>query len=381
MPIDFPNSPTLNQTYTYNNKIWVWNGTSWTNALSSATAVPANAGGTGLSSFAVGDILYASSATALSSLPAGTSGYVLATNGASTAPSWQNHMPTGTILMYITSSAPTGWVNCDGTALDRTTYANLFSSIVPSRGTVTLTIASPCVVTLSSHGFISGDSIYLTTTGALPTGLTANTLYYVIFVDANTFRLASSYANAIAGTALNTSGTQSGVHTLYHCPYGLGNGSTTFNAPDFRGRIPVGKGSGAGLTARPLGYSFGAETVALATTELPSHNHTLTDSGHTHTGTSGNQSANHVHTPQTDGVAIGQGQYGFSAVGGGYQPILIISYSDTGSYVAYGGTSADHTHSFTTGSGNANITIGNSGSGTAHQNMHPSLCVNYIIKT
>ena len=160
MPIDFPNSPTLNQTYTYNNKIWVWNGTSWTNALSSATAVPANAGGTGLSSFAVGDILYASSATVLSSLPAGTSGYVLATNGASTAPSWQNHMPTGTILMYITSSAPTGWVNCDGTALDRTTYANLFSSIVPSRGTVTLTIASPCVVTLSSHGFISGDSIY-----------------------------------------------------------------------------------------------------------------------------------------------------------------------------------------------------------------------------
>lgn len=381
MPIDFPSSPTLNQTYTYNNKVWVWNGTAWVGALSSAVTVPAIVGGTGLSSMTVGSILHATSTTVLGGLTAGTSGYVLATNGASSVPSWQNHMPIGSIYMHVSSSAPTGWLNCDGTAINRTTYANLFSAIVPSKGTVTLTIASPCVVTLASHGFITGDSIYLTTTGALPTGLTANTLYYVISVDFNTFRLATSYANAIASTAINTSGTQSGVHTLYHCAYGLGDGSSTFNVPDFRGRIPVGKGSGAGLTARPLGYSFGAETVALATTELPSHNHTLSDSGHTHTGTSGNISTNHQHNPTVDGFNIGQGSEGFSAIGGGYQPILIISYSDTGSYVSFLSSSVGHTHSFTTGSGSANISVGNSGSGTAHQNMHPSLCVNYIIKT
>ena len=381
MPIDFPSSPSLNQTYTYNNKVWIWNGTYWAGALSTASTVPAIAGGTGLSSLTTGSILHATSATALGGLSAGTSGYVLATNGSSAVPSWQNHMPTGSIYMHVSSSAPTGWLNCDGTAIDRTTYANLYAAIVPNKGTITLTIASPCVVTLASHGFITGDSIYLTTTGALPTGLTANTLYYVIYVNATTFRLATSYANAVASTAINTSGTQSGTHTLYYCPYGLGNGSSTFNVPDFRGRIPVGMGSGAGLTARPLGYSFGAETVALATAELPSHNHTLSDSGHTHTGTSGVIDTNHTHTPIVDGIAIGQASQGFAALGTGYQGILIITYSDTGSYVNFLSSSANHTHSFTTGNGNANISIGNSGSGTAHQNMHPSLCVNYIIKT
>jgi len=374
MPIDFPSSPSLNQTYTYNNKVWIWNGTYWAGALSTASTVPAIAGGTGLSNLTTGSILHATSTTALGGLSAGTSGYVLATNGSSAVPSWQNHMPVGSIYMHVSSSAPTGWLNCDGTAVDRTTYANLYSSIVPNKGTITLTIASPCVVTLVSHGF-------LTTTGALPTGLTANTLYYVIYVNATTFRLATSYANAVASTAINTSGTQSGTHTLYYCPYGLGNGSSTFNVPDFRGRIPVGMGSGAGLTARPLGYSFGAETVALVTAELPSHNHTLTDSGHTHTGTSGNISANHTHSPIVDGSNIGQGSEGFNALGTGYQGILIISYSDTGSYVSFLSSSVGHTHSFTTGSGNASISIGNTGSGTAHQNMHPSLCVNYIIKT
>lgn len=381
MPIDFPSSPSLNQTYTYNNKVWIWNGTYWAGALSTVSTVPAIVGGTGLSSLTTGSILHATSATALGGLSVGTSGYVLATNGSSAVPSWQNHMPTGSIYMHISSSAPTGWLNCDGTAVNRTTYANLYSAIVPNKGTVTLTIASPCVVTLASHGFITGDSIYLTTTGALPTGLTANTLYYVINVNSTTFRLATSYANAVASTAINTSGTQSGVHTLYYCPYGLGDGSTTFNTPDFRGRIPVGMGSGAGLTARPLGYSFGAETVALATAELPSHNHTLSDSGHTHTGTSGLIDTNHTHTPIVDSTAIGQAPSGFNALGTGYQGILIITYSDTGSYVNFLSSSAGHTHSFTTGSGSASISIGNTGSGTAHQNMHPSLCVNYIIKT
>lgn len=86
-----------------------------------------------------------------------------------------------------------------------------------SDGTITVTIASPGVVTKSSHGLATGDQIYFTTTGALPTGLTASTYYYIIKIDANTFWLASSYANAIAGTKVNTSGSQSGVHTMWHC--------------------------------------------------------------------------------------------------------------------------------------------------------------------
>lgn len=57
--------------------------------------------------------------------------------------------------------------------------------------------------------------------------------------------------------------------------YGAGDGSTTFNLPDFRGRSIVGAGTGSGLTARARGGSGGAESVALAESEMPAHTHNL----------------------------------------------------------------------------------------------------------
>lgn len=82
-----------------------------------------------------------------------------------------------------------------------------------SLSTATVTIASPGVVTNNAHGLIAGDSIQFTTTGALPTGLTAGTTYYVIAagLTANAFELALT----VGGTAINTTGSQSGVHTLF----------------------------------------------------------------------------------------------------------------------------------------------------------------------
>lgn len=82
--------------------------------------------------------------------------------------------------------------------------------------TVTLTIASPCVVSLTNHGMRPGTGIVLSTTGALPTGLTAGTTYYVGNVASGTFNLYDTKANAQAGGStgkINTSGTQSGTHT------------------------------------------------------------------------------------------------------------------------------------------------------------------------
>jgi microcystin-dependent protein len=159
-------------------------------------------------------------------------------------------LPVGGILMWMNRNLPTGFFWMDGAAKSRTNYPSLFNYCCPLIGTFTITIATPAVLTLTSHGCLTGDQIYLTTTGALPTGLTANTLYYVIYVDANTIRLATSRANAISGTAINTSGTQSGAHSLYDCPNGLGDGSTTFNLPDMRESTPVGIGTrGSGITA------------------------------------------------------------------------------------------------------------------------------------
>ena len=55
-----------------------------------------------------------------------------------------------------------------------------------------------------------------------------------------------------------------------------GNGQTNFALPNLQGKVPVGFGQGAGLTNRDLGETGGAETVALTTTQMPGHTHSLT---------------------------------------------------------------------------------------------------------
>ncbi len=92
-----------------------------------------------------------------------------------------------------------------------------------STSVVTMTLAAPGVVTWTAHGLISGQKIQLTTTGALPTGLTASTTYWVTVTGANTFNLSSSLANAQAGTLITTSVSQSGVHTAVACSITIGN--------------------------------------------------------------------------------------------------------------------------------------------------------------
>lgn len=121
------------------------------------------------------------------------------------------------------SVALVGWVSTsdgNGQALDtiltRRGAANLRLGAADAgavSATVTITIASPGVVTWSNHTLSTGTPVVFTTTGALPTGITAGTTYYVIFVDNSTFQIATSFANALAGTAVNTSGSQSGTHT------------------------------------------------------------------------------------------------------------------------------------------------------------------------
>lgn len=86
---------------------------------------------------------------------------------------------------------------------------------------VSLTIASPCVITWTAHALQAGEPVKFSTTGALPTGLTAGTTYYVSTAGlaADSFRVADTAAHGIAGTnTVNTSGSQSGVHTASTVP-------------------------------------------------------------------------------------------------------------------------------------------------------------------
>lgn len=79
----------------------------------------------------------------------------------------------------------------------------------------TITIAAPGVVTSAQHGLKLNDKVLLTTTGALPTGLSVDTFYFVIkgtysdgSNDPDTFKLSATKD----GSAITTSGSQSGLH-------------------------------------------------------------------------------------------------------------------------------------------------------------------------
>lgn len=135
--------------------------------------------------------------------------------------------------------------------------------------------------------------------------------------------------------------------------YGSGDGSTTFNLPDLRGRVAAGKddmgGSDAGrlsggVTNRmTLGGAGGAATHTLATGEMPVHNHGVTDPGHAHTTPAGNPT----------GTFTGRASWG------------------DGNNLNVAGSNAS-----TTG-----ISVQNAGSGGAHNNTQPTLILNYLIAT
>lgn len=238
------------------------------------------------------------------------------------------------------SPTPAGFLPCDGAAVSRTTFSALYDVLCPVLGTFTVTIASPGVLTLAGHDLADGERVRLITTGALPTGLVANTDYFVRDSSTDTFRLAAT----LGGAAINTTGTQSGTHTLQAFTHGAGNGTTTFNVPDFRGRGLIGLGLGSGLTGRRLGETGGAETHVLAESEMPLHGHPFRAS-YTLTGSSD-------ASTQTTG--------GF--------PTKTTSASTQAAYTG-------------TPSNTQGQQIGGTGGGSAHNNMQPFAAVRYLIKT
>jgi hypothetical protein len=111
------------------------------------------------------------------------------------------------------------------------------------RQTVTITIASPAVVTATGHSFQNGDVIQLYTTGALPTGLSTGINYYVVSRATNTFQLSLTSG----GSAINTSGTQSGTHSCTFYSQLRANQTAGFSVVTYAGtgtNITVGHGLG-----------------------------------------------------------------------------------------------------------------------------------------
>lgn len=94
--------------------------------------------------------------------------------------------------------------------LDNSTFT--WTPVTKVTALTSISNASPAVFTLTSHGLSAGDAIQLTTSGALPTGLSTGTVYYVISagLTSSTFRVSAT----VGGAAINTSGAGSGTHSF-----------------------------------------------------------------------------------------------------------------------------------------------------------------------
>jgi hypothetical protein len=85
-----------------------------------------------------------------------------------------------------------------------------------SAAAVTFTaVAATDICTATAHGLVTGSGIQVANSGgALPAGLAATTTYFAIVIDANTFKLATSLANALAGTAIDITTNGTGTQTF-----------------------------------------------------------------------------------------------------------------------------------------------------------------------
>jgi hypothetical protein len=114
----------------------------------------------------------------------------------------------GTAINLTTDGAGTRTLVDTGSTLDVTPLVVADVVFTTTFGADTLQIAA--------HGLLTGDGPVRVSNsgGALPGALLAATDYWVIKVDANNLKLATSYANAIAVTPINISDDGTGVHTL-----------------------------------------------------------------------------------------------------------------------------------------------------------------------
>lgn len=158
------------------------------------------------------------------------------------------------------------------------------------------------------------------------------------------------------GQAVPRTGTYANLFAIIGTTYGAGDGSTTFNLPDLRGRVIAGRDNmggtaanrlttgGSGVNGAALGGNGGAETHTLSTAQMPVHSHGTNDPGHTHAFNNGYA----AYTNQTTQTWGGGSAGGITASG--------LAPNVTG------------------------ITIQNAGSGQAHNNTQPTYVLNFIIK-
>lgn len=92
-------------------------------------------------------------------------------------------------------------------------------SVTTAGGNGTAIVLVTDRITITTHGFLTGDPVIYKVGVAVPTGLVSGTTYFVIKVDANTLKLATTLALALAGTAIDITDYGNGTHALYAAHY------------------------------------------------------------------------------------------------------------------------------------------------------------------
>jgi microcystin-dependent protein len=243
-----------------------------------------------------------------------------------------------------TTNGATVTLNVDGLGAKalRSAPSTELGAGVLVQGTPYVAVYDNAAVEWVLHGFY-GDPYGVPLGGVLPyIGATAPNSNFVL-----------PYGQAISRTTYAT------LFALVSTTYGSGDGSTTFNVPDLRGRVVAGQddmgGSSAdrltnqtgGLDGDTLGATGGAETHTLSTAQIAAH---------THTGSTGSDGA-HTHTVTARELSA----YG---TGG-----AIGTRLDSGSVTS--SSNGAHTHTFTSDS---------TGGGGAHNNVQPTIVLNYILR-
>jgi microcystin-dependent protein len=218
----------------------------------------------------------------------------LAVSGALTV-GGERVVPIGASTDYDGPRAPNGWLFKYAQAISRSTYALLFAALTETTTGDTNTSTSITNVSedLRDLGLVGA---YIEGTG-IPSGTT------ITAVGAASITLSQAATGSAAGL------------TLTILPHGQGDGSTTFNVPDDRGRVNPGRDNMGGTSANRLtaqtggiegdnlGAVGGAETATLTRANLPntSVTVTITDPGHTHTLASQGFSYNGSAVPGSQG--------------------------------------------------------------------------------
>jgi microcystin-dependent protein len=192
------------------------------------------------------------------------------------------------------------------TAADLNTY---------NRGVFVFADAAARTSAFSSAGITLAEGWFSYLTGTNSTEYYDGAAWVAVVTAAPAGRI-EAYAGATAptgyllcdGTAVSRT-TYAGLFAVTSTTYGVGDGSTTFNVPDLRGRVPVGVGTNAAVNARAL-----SDGVAVAN-RRPQHRHTP----HTHTNVDAvnflvaSAASNYGSTP---GDRPGQGRAILSTDGG-----------------------------------------------------------------